>query len=298
MNILVTGASGLVGYHLCKRLVTEGYQVIGLVHNRVNPFTKTLLKSSNFKTYTGDIRKASVPYVAISRNKIKTVFHTAAQLPYTPDKDLVGVNIRGTLNLLNAAYLNDVEEFIYTSSMSVYSSPPSYVPVDEMHYTQPLNIYGMTKLAGELTCSSYDSMKVIILRLAGVYGVSSEENRVINSFIHCALNNQPLIVDGDGMQSSDFVAVDDVVQGVLLAWQKGVVGTYNISSGQETSLMELAKCIVGLTSSKSEIIATDKVIDRPFRFFLDITKAKKEFGYNPISLVDGLRSYLGRLNES
>ena len=78
MSILVSGATGLVGYHLCNRLVSEGYQVVGLVHNRFNPLTNALFKSGNFKTYTGDIRVASVPYVAISRNKIKTVFHTAA----------------------------------------------------------------------------------------------------------------------------------------------------------------------------------------------------------------------------
>lgn len=298
MNILVTGASGLVGSHLCKRLVSEGYQVIGLVHNRVNPLTNALLKSGNFKTCTGDIKMASVPYVVIKRNKIKTVFHTAAQLPYTPDNDFVGVNIRGTLNLLNAAYLNDVEEFIYASSMSVYSSPPSYLPVDETHPTQPSSVYGMTKLAGELSCSSCDSMRIIILRFAGVYGISSEKNRVINRFIHCALKKQPLTVLGDGTQSSDFVSVDDVAQGAFAAWRKGVAGTYNIGSGQETSLMELAKCIIGLTSSNSEIKVTGSVIERSFRFALDISKAKREFGYNPIPLVDGLRVYLEKLNDS
>jgi len=298
MSILATGATGLVGYHLCKKLVSEGYQVIGLVHNRFNPLTNALFKSGNFKAYTGDIREASVPYVAIRRNKIKTVFHTAAHVPYTPNKDLVGVNIRGTLNLLNAAYLNGVEEFIYASSMSVYSSPPSYLPVDEIHPTQPSSVYGMTKLAGELSCSSCDSMKVIILRFAGVYGISSEKNRVINSFIHCALNNQPLTVLGDGTQSSDFIDVDDVVQGAFLAWRKGITGIYNIGSGQETSLMELAKCIVGLTSSKSEIKTTGSAIERPFRFVLDISKAKREFGYNPVSLSNGLRAYLEKLNGS
>jgi len=293
MSILVTGATGLIGHHLCKRLVSEGYQVIGLVHNRFNPLTNALFKSGNFKTYTGDIREASVPYVAIRRNKIKTVFHTAAHVPYTPNKDLVGVNVRGTLNLLNAAYLNDVEEFIYASSMSVYSSPPSYLPVDEVHPTQPSTVYGMTKLASELSCSAcVDSMKVTILRYAGVYGVGSEKNRVVNKFIQCALNNQPIAIDGDGNQSSDFVYVDDVVQGIYLAWKKQVSGVYNIGSGQETTIKELAELIIELTNSKSEIVLNRNEVDRPFRFFLGIKKAKIDLGYLPHLLSEGLSLYL------
>lgn len=297
MNILVTGATGLVGYHLCKKLVSEGYQVIGLVHNRVNPLTNALLKSRNFKTYIGDIKMASVPYVVIKRNKIKTVFHIAAHVPYTSDKDLVGVNVRGTLNLLNAAYLNGVEEFIYASSMSVYSVPPTYLPVDEVHPTQPSTVYGMTKLAGELSCGAYaDSMKVTILRYAGVYGVGSEKNRVVNRFMQCALKNEPISVEGDGSQGSDFVFVDDVVQGTYLAWRKQVPSIYNIGSGQNTTILKLANQIVELTNSKSEVVLARCEIERPFKFFLDITKAKRDLGYSPHLIGEGLHLYSEELN--
>ena len=214
-------------------------------------------------------------------------------MPYTLDNDLVGVNIHGTLYLLNTACENDVEEFIYASSMGVYSAPPSYLPVDEVHPVKPSTEYGTTKLAGEMSCETYaELMRVTILRYAGVYGTSSEKSRAVNNFIRRALSNQPLVVNGDGSQSSDFVYVDDVVEGTLMAWKKQALGVYNIGSGQDVTLKELASLIIEITNSKSKIISNKVEVDRPFRFFLDIEKAKGDLGYSPHSLRDGISCYI------
>ncbi len=301
MTLLVTGATGLVGSHLCTKLVSEGYRVMGLVHERPNPTIESLLKHNNFKTFTVDIRNTKAVGEIFQNDKIKTVFHTASHVPYTPcmDKDLRGVNVLGTFNLLKAAHRGQITDFIYTSSASVYSDPPSYLPVDELHPTEPSSLYGMSKLTGELACGPYaESMKVTILRYAGVYGTNSEKHRAINNFIRCAINNQPLTVDSDGEQSSDFVYVDDVIQGTYLAWAKQDSWAkqnprvYNIGSGQETTLKELAKLIIELTNSKSEIVTNGNKVDRPFRFFLDIAAAKRDLGYSPHLLRDGLLSYI------
>ncbi|KKL66794.1 hypothetical protein LCGC14_2141450, partial [marine sediment metagenome] len=169
--ILVTGAAGLIGAHLCKRLVSEGCEVVGWIHNRSDPLIESLVGCNNFRIVVGDIRNLRDTLSIIREYKIKTVFHTAAQLPYTIGKDLIGVNVGGTFKLLEVAHTYEIEDIVYASSMGVYSDPPDYLPVDEIHPTRPSTEYGDTKLAGELICGRYvKSMRVTILRYAGIYG--------------------------------------------------------------------------------------------------------------------------------
>ncbi len=297
MSVLVTGATGLVGAHLCKKLVFEGYDVIGLIHKRTNPIIDSLLAHGNFKTFSCDILDEYMIHKIICDNQVETVFHLAAHLPYTPNNDLVKVNIQGTLNMLVHSYRNSIEEFIYASSMSVYSTPPIALPIKESHPTNPSSIYGITKLAGEMAARHYsNSMTIIILRYAGVYGSEMECNRGVANFVRSALGDKPLRVFGDGMQSSDFILVDDVVDGTYLAWQKrlpyNVYDVYNIGSGQETRVLDLANLIINLTNSKSKVEMASIETDRPFRFVSDISFAREYLDYSPMKLEDGLRRYI------
>jgi UDP-glucose 4-epimerase len=293
MNILVTGATGLVGSHLCRKLISEGHYVVGLTHSRINPLIDSLLKFPNFKVCGGDIGWKDTVLSIVKNNNIKTIFHTAATMPYSPEKNFIGINVCGTLNLLEAAQLSRVKEFVYASSMSIYSEPPEYLPVDEQHPAQPPTIYGITKLAGELSCKSYQEfMAIILLRYAGIYGIGMDETRAIPKFIGCALRGQPIAIFGKGEQSNDFTYVEDAVEGTYLAWNKKESNTYNISSGQETSIISLAQKIIELTNSKSQIAFSDGKVDRPFRFVLDITKAKKKLGYTPHNVSNGLGMYI------
>lgn len=237
----------------------------------------------------------------IKSNHVKVVFHLAAQLPDDSDIDnplsYFDTNARGTLNILDAAYLGGVDKFIYASSMSVYSEPPEYLPVDESHPVQPSTIYSVAKLAGELCCHPYSkAMSIVVLRYAGAYGQGERKSNAIPTFINQVLNNRPITIHGDGSQTSDFVYIDDVVQCTLLAWENDKPGVYNIGSGQEISVRELTKRIVKITNSKSEAVLTDRDTERPFRFFLDITKSQKVLGYSPRSLDEGLRTYLKEFN--
>jgi UDP-glucose 4-epimerase len=290
--IFIDGVTGFVGSSLCKRLLAEGYQVCGLSHYGDIYRIKSVMGNKNFSLEVGDIRDAQFVASLFAKRKFDSVFHLAAQVPYAKEeKDFGGINASGTLNILKAAYANGVDNFIYASSMSVYS-PPSYLPVDENHPTVPVDMYGQTKLLGESSCKEFsDSMRVVILRYAGIYGVNSEKDRVVPVFVRCALRNKPLVVDGDGSHSSDFVLINDVIEGILLAWYRGR-GVYNIGSGCETSLKDLAKMVISLTSSKSQIIYKPDGTSRPFRFYLDIKKAQRELGYYPHSLKDGLGLYV------
>jgi len=220
------------------------------------------------------------------------VFHFAAHLPSTPNPDFIGVNVIGTNNLLDACYRNGVKNFIYASSMSVYSTPPEYLPVDESHPTQSDDTYGKTKLIGEILCECYSRViRTIVIRFSSVFG-PGDNARVTYYFMKSAVSDHAIHVDGDGSQSSDFIYVDDAVRGAMLAMEKGKSGeVYNIGSGRETSVLELANLVAGLGEDKVDVKLSGKPAIRPFRFAADIGKARRELGYSPSGLVDGLRKY-------
>lgn len=303
MNILITGASGFIGVHLCKALLRRGHYVCGLSHTGRTGNIKPLLQHDKFNLVIGDIRNLDLLCSAIKNNHIKTVFHLAAQLPISDGInnpfEYFETNEKGSLNVLNAAYRYGVETFIYASSMSVYSEPSQYLPVDEKHPVRPTTVYGVTKLAGELHCNPYSTvMTTIVLRYSGAYGTGERSNNAIPTFIRQALDNKPLTVFGDGTQTSDFVYIDDVIHGTLQAWDNYISGVYNIGSSEETSVIELAKRIIDLTNSKSEIVFTNTDTERPFRFVMDIGKTQAAFRYNPRKLNSGLCIYLKEFNIS
>ena len=300
MNILVTGATGFIGSHLCKELIQRGYTVFGLSHSGGIQNIKSLLNQKEFHLQRGDIRDVNILSDIIKVNNIKVIFHLAAQLPHGEDINnpflCFDINARGTLNLLNAA-LNNVDKFIYASSMSVYSEPPEYLPVDEKHSVRPSTIYGVSKLEGELYCNVYSkAMNIVVLRYGGAYGKGQPKHNAIPTFINQALNNMPITIYGDGTQTSEFVYVKDVVQGTLLALEKNKTGVYNIGSGEDMRIRDLAKRIIEHTNSKSEIVLVDKDTDRPFRFVLDITKSRKVLGYSPQSVNEGLSMYISEFD--
>jgi UDP-glucose 4-epimerase len=302
MNIFVTGATGFIGSHVCKELVQRGHDVFALSHSGRTQNVKSLLPRQEFHLQQGDIQDADSLKSLIKDNRIKAIFHLAAQLPDSNNLEnpftYFDTNARGTLNMLNAAYHGGVEKFIYSSSMSVYSEPPRYLPVDESHPVQPATAYGVSKLAGELYCNLYaKEMDIVVLRYSGAYGLGERESNAILTFLNQAQNNKPITIYGDGTQTSDFVYVDDIVRGTLLAWEKGKSGVYNLGSGQEISVRELAEHIKSITKSKSEMVMNKQGTERPFHFYLDIARAKKDLGYSPHLLDAGLRIYLKELNK-
>jgi UDP-glucuronate 4-epimerase len=297
MNLLVTGAAGFIGSRLCRELLRRGYSVCGLSHRAQPESLKSLPGEKAFHLLTGDIQDAASMQRLVQENQIEAVFHLAARLPEKNDGadkfSFFDVNARGTLNLLEAAASNKVKHFIYASTMSVYTEPPQLVPVTESDAARPHSLYGVSKLSGELLCHAYSSqMKIAILRYGGAYGTGQRASDAVSRFIQQARAGQPLTVYGDGKQTSDYVYVDDVVRGTIAVLEKNVHGVYNIGSGEETSVKDLAEQILKITGSGSKITYTAVETDRPFRFYLDITRAQKELGYRARSLAEGLRIYL------
>jgi nucleoside-diphosphate-sugar epimerase len=302
MSILVTGATGFIGSYLCRELLNRGFEVNALTHSGRTDNIKNLLSNGNFHLHTGDIQDTNMLSSLLTDNNVETVFHLAAKLPAATDTEnpipCFNVNAAGTLSMLQASAACGVKTFIYTSTMSVYSEPPDYLPVDEAHDTRPATIYGIAKLTGEWCCRLYEKdMKIIILRYGGVYGKHHGESDAVAVFTKQALRNQPLAIYGDGKQSSDFTCIDDAIEGTLQAWMNDEAGVYNIGSGQETGVHKLAELIRKITRSKSDIVLTGELTDRSFRFVLDISRACKSFGYVPRNIEEGLRRYLADIGH-
>ncbi len=297
MNILVTGATGFIGSHLCREMVRRGNSIFALSHSGKTDKVQQLLQEKRFHLLTGDILDADMITDIIRDNGITDVFHLAARLPDGDSIDdfqaFFDTNTRGTFNLLQAASRSKVDSFVYASTIDVYSEPPGYLPVDEKHPAKPSTIYGVTKLTGELYTSLYaDKMSMMILRYAVVYGKFGPEKNAIPVFTKQALHNDHITIHGDGNQSNDFIHVDDVVTGTILAWEKDMPGIYNIGSGQETKVIDLAEKIKSITGSKSEMTFTGDNTEKPFRFVLDIGKSRKILGWSPRSLDEGLSQYI------
>ena len=291
MVTLVTGASGLIGSHLCEKLVANGTDVIALTHKTDNPVLSSI-PQGDIEIAPCDIQDYDNLSQVFDYYQPDTVFHFAAHLPSTPNPDFIKVNVIGTSNLLDICYRKGVKNFLYASSMSVYSAPPVRLPVDEEHPTRPDDDYGRTKLIGELLCECYSKvMRTVVVRFSSVFGLG-DNSRVAYYFMRNAVTGKAIQVDGDGSQSSDFIYVDDAVQGAILAMEKGKSGeVYNIGSGQETSVLTLASLIARLASPHVEVKLSGELATRPFRFAADISKAGRELGYNPHEIVDGLRKY-------
>jgi UDP-glucose 4-epimerase len=282
---LVTGASGFIGRCLCKKLLDENHLVVAIIHKKpleIGSCIEEKVDITNQKSVEDIIRKY----------KIENVFHLAA----TRDtgglggyEELIRANVIGTKVIISAAVNCGVKNFIYSSAMGVYGKP-QYLPVDEKHELKPANMYNLSKLFGEQTCHMFsDKIKLIILRYSSVYGQGQEDYKAVPTFMKNAISGKCIKLDGDGLQSSDFVFVDDVVKINIKAI--GKTGVFNIGSGKETTTKELAETIIHLTNSSSKIKKGGKGGDRHFRFYYSIEKAKRAFGFVPTPLEQGLKAY-------
>lgn len=300
-NVLVTGGSGFIGSHLCEELVRKKYTVFALARSAKGGNLRFLPGSGRLRVRKGSITDTGFLDRVIKTNNIGAVFHLAAALPNANDLEnpLPGfkANAEGTLNMLRAAAANGVKRFIYASTMSVYAEPPRRLPVREEHPLAPSTTYSVGKLAGELLCNVYASrMRITVLRYGGAYGPRQPDTKVIPRFVKQARSGLPLTLLGSGRQTTDFVYVGDIVDGTIRALEKNKLGTYNLGGGKEHSIREVAKLIVAMTGSRSSVVVSKKDADRPFRFFLDIAKARKDLGYAPRPLKEGLRQYLRYLD--
>ena len=301
-TILVTGGAGAIGSNLCRRLAELGAQVIILddlssgVRWNVPSLPRVLFVE-------GDILdEVKLKRVFFERPQI--VFHLAAFFANQnsvdhPERDLM-VNGMGTLRLLEYSVFTGVERFVYASSgCSIYGSD-SPLPLREefisMHLSTP---YQITKMLGELYCNffyNHYGLKVVKPRFFNSYGpgeVPGQYRNVIPNFIYWAMKGLPLPITGTGEETRDFTYVDDIVDGLLRAgvMESAVGQEFNLASGKETRIIDLAERVNELTGNEAGIKYTARrKWDTKDRLLASIDKARGLIGYEPrITLEEGLQ---------
>jgi UDP-glucose 4-epimerase len=212
------------------------------------------------------------------------------------------VNATGSLMVLEAAR-REGATVVFSSSASVYGDSPLN-PKREDQSVAPISLYGAQKVLAENCLAAYSGafgVRTVSLRYFNVFGPrqdpGSPYSGVISIFLQKALSGDPLILFGGGSQTRDFVAVEDVVRANLACLEQGS-GVYNIGTGKETSILELAKAIVHTAGSSSEIIAGPSRAADIARSCADIDKAERELGFVPQADFEGsLANTLGSLRK-
>ena len=301
-RILITGAEGFIGSHLTEMLLTMGCSTKALcLYNSFNNWgwLEDLPKNEKMTIVCGDIRD---PHFCKEITKdIDIIFHLAAliAIPYSyiaPDSYL-DTNIKGTLNICQAAKENGCKRIIHTSTSEVYGTA-RYVPIDENHPLQPQSPYSASKIgADHMALSFYFSfgLPVTIARPFNTYGPRQSARAIIPTIITQIAAGKQVIELGDLSPTRDFNYVLDTCRGfIALAESDNAVGeTVNIGSGKEVSIADTLNLIRELMNSDVEF-ATDKNRLRPaqsevFRLCCDTTKLLNLTSFSPaFSLKDGL----------
>ncbi|MHA1797997.1 MAG: UDP-glucuronic acid decarboxylase family protein, partial [Candidatus Helarchaeota archaeon] len=304
-NVLVTGGAGFLGSWLCDLLIKLKANVICLD----NLFSgdlgniEHLRNHKNFHFIKHDITKQF-----FYEEKIDYIFHMASRAsPFEFSKypiQILKANTLGTWIVLGIAIKNE-SKLLYTSTSEVYGDPdPTQIPLKETYYgnVNPIgerSCYDEAKRAGEAFVMAYileHGLDARILRIFNTYGPRIKEGnlygRVIPNFITQSLQNEPIQIFGDGLQTRSFLFVSDLIRGIILAivkenTKKEVI---NLGSNNEITILELANIIKDLTQSNSKIIFLPEKPDDPKRRCPDITKSKRILNWYPrISLKEGLK---------
>ena len=275
--ILITGASGQIGLYIFESFANRE-EVIG-VDVRDCP-----IKDLRSFFVLGDLRDAKLAERLVKDADV--VIHLAAQVSVDkswedPVFDAEN-NLATTINLLKAC---DGQKFIYFSSAAVYGNP-KYIPIDEEHPKNPMSPYGVSKLAGEHYCRVYsEKAEPVIIRPFNVFSPKMDPNSpysgVISKFISRAKQGLPPVIFGDGKQTRDFVHVKDVVEFVKIAIKKGKsCEAYNVGTGKETSVLELAEMLLEIANLDLKPIFSEPRRGDIKRSCANIEKAKR-IGFEP-----------------
>ncbi|MEA5037828.1 UDP-N-acetylglucosamine 4-epimerase [bioreactor metagenome] len=297
MQYLITGGAGFIASHIAEELIRQNHDVV-LLDDMSAGSTKNILPGAEF--IRGSVTDRTLLAEICKTHTFEGIFHLAAVASVQKsieDPILVHeVNATGTLNILNAAKEHSIRKVVLSASAAAYGDNPVFPKREDM-LPEPLSPYAVSKIAGEMYCRNFADLfgvETVALRYFNVFGPRQDPNAeyaaVIPKFIEKIVRGQNPVIFGDGNQTRDFVFVKDVVQANLLAMNSAACGIFNIGTGIQTSLNDLAAMIMRAAGVTCEIIYE---APRPgdIRYSVaDITKAGKELGYAPkYSIEDGIR---------
>ncbi|HUW55740.1 MAG TPA: NAD-dependent epimerase/dehydratase family protein [Planctomycetota bacterium] len=284
MRCLVTGGAGFIGSHIVELLLEDPGNEVVVVDNLMTGSRDNVSGGCTF--IQADICSRSALREAMK--DVDVVFHNAAFVSirgsFAGLHNELYTNCLGTLAVFEEAARARVRKVIFASSMAVYGEA-LLVTVAEESPTLPLSPYGLSKLRGEMvlrTLAGRCGFEHVILRYFNTYGTRqtpSDYVGVMTTFIRRALLGEPITVYGDGRQTRDFVHVRDVAQANLLAMKSGVTGTFNIGSGHELSINQLADMVLEMVGGAKfyEPAPPGEILC----IRADIRRARDVLGYNP-----------------
>jgi len=296
MRCLVAGGAGFIGSHLVDRLIKGGHKVV-VVDNLSTGKKENL--DQKVKFYKIDICNPKISQI-FKKERPEVVFHYAAQIDVrksveNPIED-AQVNILGSLNLLENCKKYKVKKIIFVSTGGAIYGDADIVPTPEDYLEFPLSPYGIAKLTVEKYLNYYYQvfgLPYISLRLANVYGPrqnSKGEAGVIAIFCDKMLLGKQPVINGSGLQTRDFIYVDDVVEANILAMKSRKTGIFNIGTAKETNINTIFRKIRELTDSKYKKIHGPALPGEQKRSCLDYSRAKRELSWQPkYSLDKGLK---------
>ncbi len=305
LKVLITGADGFIGSHLTEALVEAGYDVRAFVYyNSFNSFgwLDTISKEikNKIEFFPGDIRDPNG--VRVAMKDVDIVFHLAALIAipfsyHSPDS-YIDTNVKGTLNIIQAARDNTVKRVLVTSTSEVYGTA-QFVPITEMHPKQPQSPYSASKIGADAIADSFYrsfELPITIVRPFNTFGPRQSARAVIPTIISQLLNGAQEIKLGDIIPTRDLLFVKDTVNGFLkIAECHELIGhEVNIATQSEISVGDLAQQLINSINPSAKII-TDSVRMRPgksevFRLFGSNEKLKSYTGWNQkYTLEEGLK---------
>jgi UDP-glucose 4-epimerase len=303
VRILVTGGAGFIGSHLVDRLVKDGHQVV-VIDNESTGRRENVPAAATY--VKGDVSQFEDLEEAFAVG-LDAVFHIAGQVSlirsYTDAGLDLRTNVLGTLNVLQQCVKHRVSRLLFAASMQAYGNT-TVVPTPEDTPCEPASYYGITKYAAEryvrTTAERPDLdfiFNVTCFRMYNVYGprqsVDNPYQGVLGIFLGNVLRGEPITIYGDGIQSRDFVYIDDVVEAWVgaLSNPASYGGVFNLGSGRQTAINDLARLVVETVAGRRDY----PIVHEPTRpgelrsVQADITRAREVLGWEPrVSFERGL----------
>lgn len=320
MRILVAGAAGFIGSHVCERLIADGHAVWGL--DNFDDFYEIGIKRRNIsgilshrrmRLVEGDIRDAVLLDGLFRSVPFDLVIHLAARPGVRPSIAQPGlcydVNVTGTLRLLEAMKVHRVSRLVFASSSSVYGESDGLPFSEDRTAVEPLSPYAASKRSGELLCQSWHhayGLSVCCLRFFTVYGPRQRPDLVIGSFLQLMRNGRTVPVHGDGSAGRDFTHVSDVVEAISRSGQllrslpptEPTFRILNVGHGRTVTLNELVHELEKSLGLKARVSRRSGRVGEVGITLADTAGLEQALGFRPeTSFSDGISGYVAWLDD-
>jgi len=321
MKILVTGAAGFIGYHLCEKLISDGHSVVGLdnindyydvnlklarlgelgISEQEIEYNKILVSArypANYRFVKMNLEDETNLPLLFKEEAFDFVFNLAAQagVRFSLEQPMkyVESNIVGFVNLLECIRNFGIQKLVYASSSSVYGMNEKVPFSTEDKVDNPISMYAATKKCNELMAHAYSHLfgiETIGLRFFTVYGPWGRPDMAMFLFTEAILNDQPIKVFNDGNLSRDFTYIDDIIKGLVATVknpnsEKNRYQLYNIGNGKPVQLLDFIEAIEKATGKRAIMEMCPMQPGDVERTWADTTSLKMDYNYEPNTSID------------